>query len=45
LLISGYDKAGDPGARYQQQQIERARTMLTAYKEAQKRARKPGGKR
>jgi hypothetical protein len=45
LLINGYDKAEDPGARYQQQQIERARTMLTAYREAQKRARKLGRKR
>jgi hypothetical protein len=44
LLINGYDKAEDPGARYQNQQVERARTMLAAHKEAEKRARKNVGK-
>jgi len=42
LLINGYDKAEDPAGRYQNQQIKRARTMLSAYKEARKRTRKPG---
>jgi hypothetical protein len=40
LLLNGYDKARDPGERRQQREIARARKLLTAYREAQKRARK-----
>ncbi len=40
LLINGYDKAEDPGERRQGKQIERARAMLAAYNEGQKRSKK-----
>jgi hypothetical protein len=40
LLVHGYDKAEDPGGRYQNRQIERARSMLTAHREARKRSEK-----
>jgi hypothetical protein len=43
LLIHGYDKAEDPGDRYQNKQIQRARAMLTAYNEGQKRGKRQGG--
>ena len=44
LLINGYDKAEDPEERHQGKQIERARAMLTAYNEGQKRSKKLGRK-
>jgi hypothetical protein len=40
LLLNGYDKAQHPGDRWQQREIAKARKLLTAYREAQKRARK-----
>jgi putative component of toxin-antitoxin plasmid stabilization module len=40
LLLSGYDKARDPSDRRQQREIAKARKLLTAYRESQKRARK-----
>ncbi|MGH3304552.1 MAG: hypothetical protein ACRDOK_23310 [Streptosporangiaceae bacterium] len=39
LLMSGYDKADDPGERRQNREIQRARKMITAYHEARKRER------
>lgn len=44
LLINGYDKGEEPGERYQGKQIERARTMLTAYNESRKRLKRQGRK-
>ena len=40
LLMSGYDKAEDPSERRQNREIAKARKLLTAYQEAQKRSRK-----
>lgn len=40
LLMSGYDKAKDPSERRQDREIAKARTLLKAYREAQKRSRK-----
>jgi hypothetical protein len=40
LLLDGYDKARHPGDRRQQREIARARKLLIAYREAQKRSRK-----
>lgn len=37
LLMSGYDKGQDPGERRQQREIEKARRLLTAYREAERR--------
>jgi hypothetical protein len=39
LLMSGYDKAKDPSERRQKREIARARKLLTAYQEAQRRRR------
>jgi hypothetical protein len=38
LLLSGYDKARDPGDRRQRKEIAKARKLLTAHREAEKRA-------
>jgi hypothetical protein len=35
--MSGYDKGKDPGERRQQREIEKARRLLTAYREAGRR--------
>jgi putative component of toxin-antitoxin plasmid stabilization module len=40
LLLSGYDKARDPSARRQEREIARARKLVTAYRESQRRAGK-----
>jgi len=40
LLLGGYDKARDPSDRRQEREIAKARKLLTAYRESQKRARK-----
>lgn len=40
LLLHGYDKAEDPGKRRQNREVQRARRIITAYEEAQKRAKK-----
>lgn len=40
LLLSGYDKARHPNARWQQREIAQARKHLTSYREQQKRATK-----
>lgn len=40
LLLSGYDKGGDPSDKRQQREIARARKCLTAWHEQQKRQRK-----
>jgi hypothetical protein len=40
LLLSGYDKARDPGGRRQQREISKARKLLTAYRQTQKQAGK-----
>jgi putative component of toxin-antitoxin plasmid stabilization module len=37
LLMSGYDKGKDPGERRQQREIEKARKLLKAYREAERR--------
>jgi hypothetical protein len=37
LLLSGYDKARDPSDRRQQREIAKARKLLSAYRESQKR--------
>jgi hypothetical protein len=39
LLMSGYDKAKDPSERRQGREIARARKLLRAYQEAQRRQR------
>jgi hypothetical protein len=39
LLLSGYDKAKNPGGRRQDKEIAEARKLLTAHREAEKRAR------
>jgi hypothetical protein len=39
LLLSGYDKAGDPGKARQDREIARARKLLTAHQEAGRRKR------
>jgi hypothetical protein len=39
LLLSGYDKAKNPGDRRQDKEIVGARKLLTAHREAEKRAR------
>ena len=39
LLLSGYDKAKNPGDRRQDWEIAEARKLLTAHREAEKRAR------
>jgi hypothetical protein len=39
LLLSGYDKAKNPGDRRQDKEIAGARKLLTAHREAEKRAR------
>jgi len=38
LLLNGYDKGRDSSARRQQREIARARKLLTAYQEAQRRS-------
>jgi hypothetical protein len=38
LLLNGYDKGRDASARRQQREIARARKLLTAYQEAQRRS-------
>lgn len=40
LLLSGYDKAQDSGSRRQQREITKARKLLTAYRESQRRSGK-----
>jgi len=40
LLLGGYDKAREPGDRRQQREIAKARKVLTARRESQKRAGK-----
>ncbi len=40
LLVSAYDKARDPSDRRQQREIARARKLLTAHREALRRAGK-----
>jgi hypothetical protein len=44
LLLSGYDKAKDPGVRHQSGEIANARRLLTAHAEAERRRkrRRPG---
>lgn len=37
LLMSGYDKGEDPGDRRQQREVEKARKLITAHREAEKR--------
>lgn len=39
LLLSGYDKAKNPGDRRQDKEIAKARKLLIAHLEAEKRAR------
>lgn len=39
LLLSGYDKATDPAGHRQDKEIAAARKLLTAHREAEKRAR------
>jgi hypothetical protein len=39
LLLSGYDKAKSPGKRRQDKEIAKARKLLTAHQEAEKRAK------
>jgi len=39
LLLSGYDKARDPGDRRQGREIAAARRLLTAHREAERRAK------
>jgi hypothetical protein len=39
LLLSGYDKAKSPGNRRQNKEIAKARKLLTAHQEAEKRAK------
>lgn len=39
LLLSGYDKARDPGKTRQDREIARARKLLTAHEEAERRRR------
>jgi hypothetical protein len=39
LLLSGYDKARSPGNRRQDKEIAKARKLLTAHQEAEKRAK------
>jgi hypothetical protein len=39
LLLSGYDKARDPGKTRQDREIARARKLLTAHEEAERRKR------
>ena len=41
LLLSGYDKARDPGKTRQDREIARARKLLTAHDEAGRRKRSP----
>lgn len=43
LLLSGYDKARGSSARRQQREIARARKLLTAYRESQRRLRRRPG--
>jgi len=43
LLLSGYDKGKDQSDRRQSREITKARKILTAYQEAQKRAGKQRG--
>ena len=40
LLLSGYDKARDSSSNRQQKEIDKARKLLTAHREAEKRAKK-----
>ena len=40
LLLNGYDKGRDSSTRRQQREIARARKLLTAYQEAQRRSGK-----
>ena len=40
LLLGGYDKARDPSDRRQQREITKARRLLTAYRESQRRSGK-----
>jgi hypothetical protein len=40
LLLSGYDKAGDPSDKRQQREITLARRRLVEFKERQARERK-----
>jgi putative component of toxin-antitoxin plasmid stabilization module len=40
LLLSGYDKARDPGKTRQDREIARARKLLTAHEEAERRRRR-----
>lgn len=40
LLLGGYDKGADPSGRRQEREIARARTLLTAWEEQQKRQKK-----
>lgn len=40
LLLHGYDKGEAPGKKYQNRQIEEAKSRLTALEEREKRARK-----
>ncbi len=42
LLLGGYDKGRSPKARRQQREVERARKLLTQYKERQRRERRRG---
>jgi len=42
LLLSGYDKGRDSSGRRQDREISRARKLLSAHQEAQKRAGKQG---
>lgn len=44
LLLSGYDKARDASTRRQEREIARARKLLTAYRESQRRLRKRQGR-
>ena len=48
LLLSGYDKAKDPGQRRQGREITQARKLLATHQEAERRRRRasgPDGKR
>jgi hypothetical protein len=38
LLLNGYDKGADDSAKRQEREIARARKLLTAYRESQRRA-------
>lgn len=40
LLLSGYDKGKDPSDRRQDREVAKARKLLTAYHEMQKRTKK-----